>query len=305
VFQWVFVTRRPPPPPMLAFAPQDPRAPRVEVQRLQRSHPVNRHVPHGHRFYELMFVESGLGHHRVGGRRVEVREGDVFVIAPGEVHDARGMDGSEGWLLIFEAAALDPSRTDAQVFTALPELVLLGFVRPGERGGDGGHFHVPPADRARWSARFAELHGELARPRLGYEVSARALLTLILIDAARLAAESERVARVPPRARPLLARVFQLIEARYQRPISLQDVAKEVGRSPAHLTTLVKRQTGRSVLEWIIERRMAEARRLLVETELEVGEIGQRVSYFDPGYFIRQFRKVNGATPAQWRKARR
>jgi len=290
---------------MLAFSPRDPRAPRVEVQRLQGGHPLDGYEPHGHRFYELMFLESGRGHHRVGGRRAEVRAGDVLVIAPGEVHDARGMAGSEGWLLLFEAAALDPSRTDAQVFTALPELVLLGFVRPGERGGDGGHFHVATAERGRWSARFAELHAELARPRLGYEVSARALLTLILIDAARLAAESEQLAKVPPQARPLLARVFQLIESRFHRPISLQDVAKEVGRSPAHLTTLVKRQTGRSVLEWIIERRMAEARRLLVETELEVGDIGQRVSYLDAGYFIRQFRKVNGATPAQWRKARR
>ena len=36
-----------------------------------------------------------------------------------------------------------------------------------------------------------------------------------------------------------------------------------------------------------------------------VGLSGQKVSYLDPGYFIRQFRKVNGMTPAQWRKARR
>ncbi|HEY8207264.1 MAG TPA: AraC family transcriptional regulator [Myxococcaceae bacterium] len=288
---------------MLAFSPQDPAAPRVEVQRLHGQHPLKGYEPHGHRFYELMFLERGRGHHRVGGRRAEVRAGDVLVIAPGEVHDARGMAEADGWLLLFEAAALDPSRTDAQVFTALPELVLWGFVRPS--GRDGGHFHVPPPERARWSARFADLHAELARPRLGYEVSARALLTLILIDAARLAAESDRLSKVPPGSRPLLAQVFQLIESRYHRPISLQDVAKEVGRSPAHLTTLVKRQTGRSVLEWIIERRMAEARRLLVETELEVGEIGQKVSYLDPGYFIRQFRRANGVTPLQWRRARR
>ncbi|HVE87143.1 MAG TPA: AraC family transcriptional regulator [Myxococcales bacterium] len=289
------------PPPMLAYAPRDPAAPRVEVQRFQGDHPVTRYEPHGHRFYELMFVERGRGQHRVGGQREEVREGDVLVIAPGEVHDARGLDRAQGLLLLFEAAALDPSRTDAQVFTALPELVLLGFVRPS--GREGGHFHVPAPERGRWSARFAELSAELSRPRLGFEVSARALLTLILVDAARLAAP--RLSQVPASARPLLARVFQLIEARFHRPISLADVAKEVERSPAHLTTLVKRQTGRTVLEWIIERRMAEARRLLVETELEVWEIGQKVSYVDPGYFIRQFRRVNGMTPLQWRRSRR
>jgi AraC-like DNA-binding protein len=56
-------------------------------------------------------------------------------------------------------------------------------------------------------------------------------------------------------------------------------------------------QTGRTILEWISERRMAQARRLLVETDLAAEEIGHRVGYRDPGYFARSFRRSHGTTP--------
>ena len=71
--------------------------------------------------------------------------------------------------------------------------------------------------------------------------------------------------------------------------------------TPGHLTTVVRRRTGRTVQEWIIERRMAEARSLLSDTELPVGEIARRVGMSDPGYFSRLFRRTHGTSPREWR----
>ena len=50
---------------------------------------------------------------------------------------------------------------------------------------------------------------------------------------------------------------------------------------------------------------MAEARKLLVQTDLAVEEIGRRVGYGDAGYFVRLFRSTHGATPLGWRRAGR
>ena len=77
------------------------------------------------------------------------------------------------------------------------------------------------------------------------------------------------------------------------------------GTLAGHLTTVVRRKTGRTVLEWIGERRMAEARKLLVETDLPVEEVGRRVGYADAHYFVRVFRRGHGATPLGWRRAGR
>jgi AraC-like DNA-binding protein len=99
----------------------------------------------------------------------------------------------------------------------------------------------------------------------------------------------------------LLADVFAVIDRRHSQPLSLRDVAGELGMTPGHLTTVVRRRTGRTVQEWIIERRMAEARELLAETDLPVAEVAGRVGVPDPGYFSRLFTRSHGTSPRKWR----
>jgi AraC-like DNA-binding protein len=99
-----------------------------------------------------------------------------------------------------------------------------------------------------------------------------------------------------------LAAVFCFIEANFHRAINLGDVAQEAGYSAAYLTNLVQSETGRSVKQWIIERRMAEARVLLKQTNQSVRQIAEASGYGDAGYFTRQFRQFHGATPQVWRQ---
>ena len=48
-----------------------------------------------------------------------------------------------------------------------------------------------------------------------------------------------------------------------------------------------------------------EARRLLVQTDLAVEEVGRKVGYVDAGYFVRSFRHAHNMTPLGWRRAGR
>ncbi|GGJ52649.1 hypothetical protein GCM10008938_43250 [Deinococcus roseus] len=59
------------------------------------------------------------------------------------------------------------------------------------------------------------------------------------------------------------------------------------------------------MLEWITERRLAEARRLLLETDMGVEDLGLACGFGDPTHFIVQFRKNVGQTPAAWRRSLR
>jgi AraC-like DNA-binding protein len=144
-----------------------------------------------------------------------------------------------------------------------------------------------------------ELHGR----RDGYRGAVLAHLTLLLVSVSRLAVDVAGDLRLQDE--PLLAEVFGVIEERYGEPLSLKDVARAVSLTPGHLTTVVRRKTGRTVQQWIVERRMVQARRLLVETDLAVEEVGRRVGYGDPRYFVRHFRRAHGATPRGWRRASR
>jgi len=127
------------------------------------------------------------------------------------------------------------------------------------------------------------LDSELRGRRDDYREAALAYLTLLLVGVSRLAAEVVEDLRLNDEL--LLAEVFAFVEERYRDPVSLKDLARAVSLSPGYLTTVVRRKTGRTVLEWIAERRLAQARRLLSETDLALEEVGHRVGYRDPGYF--------------------
>ena len=259
---------------------------------------------HSHDFLVLAYFERGGGSIGLGARQWPVAAGDAYVISPGEVvgvGDADGFEGAEGWAAFFPPEVLGPQAPGAFLSWRSHPL-LFPFAR-GAREPGARRLSVPPGGRSRWSERFWALEAELRLRRDGYREAALSHLKLLLVELSRLSTDVAEDLRVSDE--PLLARVFGFIEERYREPISLRDVARAVGLTPGHLTTVVGRKTGRTVLEWIAERRMAEARRLLVETDLTVGEVGRRVGYADERYFARVFRRGHSVTPLGWRRAGR
>ena len=97
------------------------------------------------------------------------------------------------------------------------------------------------------------------------------------------------------------SKVFEFIEANFAQPLTLKEVAAHVGYSPAYLTNLIRQKTGRTVKQWIVERRMNQARKLLLETDKAIAQIAADSGYTDTGYFIRQFKQIHGTSPNLWR----
>ncbi|MCV7153018.1 helix-turn-helix transcriptional regulator [Mycolicibacterium pyrenivorans] len=223
--------------------------------------------------------------------------GLIDVVAAGATVDPSLLDDRVGALaLFFDPAALgDGARSPWPTWRAHP--LLFPFLHGHHTGLL--RLEVPAARRGFWEATIAAIEGELIDRRDGYRQAALAHLTVLLIELARMT--DDVVGDLLRSGEPLLAKVFEIIEQNVGRPVSLRDVARECAMTPGYLTTVVRRRTGRTVGEWIIERRMAEARALLVGTDLAVREIAGRVGIADPGYFARLFRSAHGESPRAWR----
>ncbi|WP_330275005.1 AraC family transcriptional regulator [Lentzea sp. NBC_00516] len=258
------------------------------------------HEAHSHDFPGLAYFETAGGVVRHGRQVRQVEAGDLFVIAPGDVMgQARSDDllGARGWGVFFTADSLGQDTPGAHLAWRTHPL-LFPFVHGGATGAL--RLKVPVEHRPEWTARVEALHAELVRRQDGYREAVSAHLTLLLVGVSRLAADV--VGDLRENAEPLLAEVFDVIERRYQEPLSLREVAAAVSISPGHLTSTVRKRTGRTVQEWITERRMVQARRLLAGTDLPVGDIGRDVGIPDAGYFARTFGKVHGMSPTRWRR---
>ncbi|MEM7591705.1 MAG: AraC family transcriptional regulator [Cyanobacteria bacterium P01_A01_bin.83] len=104
---------------------------------------------------------------------------------------------------------------------------------------------------------------------------------------------------------PRLREVFEFIELNYHQNIRLKEVAQAVGYSSAYLTDLVRKLTGKTVNNWIIERRIAEASNLLLETDYSIEQIAFKVGYQNINHFYCQFRNYYQNTPKGWREEKR
>jgi AraC-like DNA-binding protein len=221
-----------------------------------------------------------------------LRPGDMLLVPAGEPHRLVAARDAEYWGLGLCPVCFvaDGSETLLEPFERVRHGASAVVTIPGER-------------RVFLESLFRELKREVDGG--GHEAGARAvqksLVTLIVAEAAR-AARSEMAGSAGNGA---VADALGFIERRCLEPISLRDVASAVGRSPAYLTTTVKRATGRSVQAWIIAGRLSEARRLLVHSDEPVDVIAGRVGYADATHFIRMFRRAHEVTPAAWRASRR
>jgi AraC family transcriptional activator of pobA len=200
---------------------------------------------HSHDFLILYYFERDGGSLWLADRKWLIEAGDAYVVGPGEIIDPTGLeDEAEGWAVFFRSEVLG-SQAPSVFLLWRAHPLLFPFVR-GAAGG-AHRLKVPPADRPSWSARLVALDLELRQKHDGYREAVLAELTLLLVAVSRLAADIVSDLRLNDE--PLLAEVFGHIDERYRERLSLKDVAGAVSMSPGHLTTIVRRKTGRTVQE--------------------------------------------------------
>lgn len=246
-----------------------------------------------HSYAAIFLVTRGVSRIRHSGDLV-LRAGDVHLIPPGDAHGPAHFEDTEGWGLVFHPEAFPQEDPSWGSHTGLRLGPLLRV-----RGGCHPVLHPSAAQRQRLEGWMRQLEHELHGDERSRDEAVNALLRLVLIELERM---SDPVATPAPPGPGLARQALTYIEANALEPLSLTQVARALGRSATHVASVVRKETSRTVGQWILEYRMAEARRRLQGTDEQVDIIAERVGYADVTHFIRLFRRAHGVTPAAWRR---
>lgn len=101
----------------------------------------------------------------------------------------------------------------------------------------------------------------------------------------------------------IVSKAIQLVKQRFRENITLDIVAEELGVSSFYLSKLFHKHTGMNFTEYLTQKRIAQAKRLLENGEMNIKEIAYATGFNSQSYFSKIFKKYVGIAPSDYKGA--
>lgn len=188
---------------------------------------------------------------------------------------------------------------------ALPshQMILIAERAGLDFSDDLNALHSAPFNSKRLDFLCGSLWSETAQDAAHGGLMSDALLTLITVELHRL---SQRKTRNMQHTTKLddakLNTVFEYMKAHPNAISSLADLAALVGLSEYHFLRCFRESTGTTPHQYLMERRIAEAQRLLATTTLSLADVAIDSGFSSQSHMSDVFRQKLGTSPGKWRK---
>jgi AraC family transcriptional regulator len=106
----------------------------------------------------------------------------------------------------------------------------------------------------------------------------------------------------PHRLRKAVGLIDNHLAEEVEGRVALRTVARDVGMSYFHFSRAFKQSMGMSPTNYIAERRIDRAKKLIQETDLPISEVALRSGFSSQSHFTTSFRRLAGVTPRSFRK---
>lgn len=260
-----------------------------------RSAPLMGHIrPHMHAdLNHILCVTDGSGEVLSEGEIMAFAAPCLIVVPAGCVHGFQFSPDISGYVLTVASAYLNEvfrTRPDLQRPVPLPRIISIKERRTRH-------------DIQRWIARLGhELRWHAPAQRVAIEAS----LLGLMCDIERLMRRDSDSAPAPVSpAQGLLARFRDLIERQFKSDWNLDDYLNHLRATEPQLRYACQKSGEASPMQVLWRRRLIEAKRLLLYSNLSVAECGFQSGFKDPAYFSRLFHKQVGQSPRAFRQDRR
>lgn len=246
-------------------------------------------------YYDITFITEGKGLFSIDNQTGEAAPGDVFFSKPGEIRNWDTRHITNGYALIFEDTFLSSFFNDPLFVQHLP------YFNPKQTACK---LHLPAELYPRMLQLLHDIKTEINSYRPHDTHVLRALLyeALMLLNRAyRHATDTQKAAK---KTRNLhLSKFIDLVGIHLKEQHSVQFYADKLCITPNYLNEIVTSATNLSAKQYIRNKVMDEAKRLLAYTDLPISQIAFNLHFSTVSYFVRSFRQYTQQTPLAYRQA--
>lgn len=245
---------------------------------------------HWHQCLEFLYIESGVGIVVVDNQKFTARPGRLFVFPQGKIHkvlvDNTASNLYQRTVIHVDVAIISPYlRPFSQRFKLFEEIAAADA---------RVSIYDLSESKAQVEAMLASYQQRYATTSGKSELMALLLLTLLSFLSAGIFVRAGNSGL-------LSSRIMHQIEEGYTGKLSLQEIAEHLGVSASYASRTFRKETGGTIQEYIMVRRIKHACDLLEHTEGAIAQIAAEAGFNHVSYFIRCFNETLGCSPLRYR----
>lgn len=222
-------------------------------------------------YYDLTFVLSGCLVYEIDGKTYTLNKNDCLFLKPGTLRGRREVD------VATEYVSFNFTPTDQSLVPELPPIM---------------HSVISKDIRALISV-FSQTR---ISPNFHSMQKCINILNYILFELNDICEFKSQ--------NPHIQKTMRCVDEFINEPLSLSKISSIVGLSPEYLSSLFKKETGKTLTEYINDRKLALAKRIILESATPLSEIAQSLGYENYNYFSRLFKARYAVSPKTLKKRR-
>lgn len=262
-----------------------------DVMALYRPRGSSARYYHWHQCVEFLYVSEGYGIVVVDNRHYTARPGRLFIFPPFRLHKVH-VEASDSNRYYRTTMHIEQSSVTA---------ALRDFPRHQAQFAALAASNVPAQvyDLSEHAQMMACILDRYCGQGSGNQTEASEVAFLVMQIMAFLPAQPQAPVQ---QQHTVAAQIMQWIEEHYQEKFSLDELACAIGLSRSYTSRIFRQQTGGSIHEYLLTRRIKKSCDLLRMSPLSINRIAEKVGFTEMTYFITCFKKLIGQTPLQYRK---
>ena len=246
-------------------------------------------------YYDITLITRGAGFFRINTQEYTASVGDVIFSCPGDIRHWDKDNITDGFALIFEEKFL------LSFFNDPDFLRHLSYFQPGSTS----KISLESEMYERILKRIEDIKHEIEAYQVKDKHILRALLyeTLMLLHRTYTTVYNLSCENRKAMNHPYIDKFADLVNSNFKRYHSTRYYADKLCITPNYLNEIIKSLTGIGAKQYIQDRIVLEAKKMLIYTTMQISEIACDLGFDDLSYFIRFFRGQTGFTPLEYKKA--
>ncbi len=253
-----------------------------------------------HDFWELVYVDKGQVEICRDEEKIFLSQGEIVFHKPNEFHSIKAFNSAPNFFVISFVCNSRAMVYFEKFKTTLNKNLksfLSSIIEEAEKT-----FIIPKNDPS-----LKKLIKK-STTSIGGEQLIKTYLEQLLIFLIRNVIDKKNPSVFPSKESMesyLVASMKVYIESKAKEVFRISELCKQIGYSKSYLCRLFNEQTGETIASYAIKMKIKLARRLIREGNLNFAEISDELSFDNPQYFSRVFKRVMGMTPTEFKSTLR